>query len=91
MTPTPPAATGLHVRRTMLLDLSGLILERLSNFRAWLETTNLFRESGPDNSKRTLGTTPNYHTQTSLFPFAVNVPVQCGGRLVIPGARERMR
>jgi regulator of RNase E activity RraA len=31
------------------------------------------------------GVTPNYHTQTSLFPFAVNVPVACGGVLVIPG------
>ncbi len=31
------------------------------------------------------GVTPNFHTQTSLAPFAVNVPVACGGVLVIPG------
>ncbi len=31
------------------------------------------------------GTTPNFHTQTNIFPFAVNVPVACGGVLVMPG------
>jgi regulator of RNase E activity RraA len=31
------------------------------------------------------GTTPNFHTQTNIFPFAVNVPIACGGRLVMPG------
>lgn len=31
------------------------------------------------------GTTPNWHAQTNIFPFAVNVPVACGGRLVFPG------
>jgi regulator of RNase E activity RraA len=31
------------------------------------------------------GVTPNYHAQTSLIPFAVNVPVACGGALVMPG------
>ena len=31
------------------------------------------------------GVTPNYHAQTGLIPFAVNVPVACGGVLVIPG------
>ena len=31
------------------------------------------------------GTTPNFHTQTGIFPFAVNVPIACGGRLVMPG------
>jgi len=33
------------------------------------------------------GATPNFHTQTGIFPFAVNVPVAvaCGGRLVMPG------
>ncbi len=31
------------------------------------------------------GTTPNYHTQTNIFPFAVNVPIACGGVLVMPG------
>jgi len=31
------------------------------------------------------GVTPNFHTQTGLMPFAVNVPVACGGALVMPG------
>ncbi len=31
------------------------------------------------------GWTPNFHTQTGLMPFAVNVPVACGGVTVIPG------
>jgi regulator of RNase E activity RraA len=31
------------------------------------------------------GTTPNFHTQTNIFPYAVNVPIACGGRLVMPG------
>ena len=31
------------------------------------------------------GVTPNFHTQTNVFPFAVNVPIACGGRLVMPG------
>ena len=47
------------------------------------------RDSGP---ARTLdlgiwvrGATPNYHAQTALIPFAVNVPIACGGVLVMPG------
>jgi len=31
------------------------------------------------------GVTPNFHTQTSIFPFAFNVPVACGGVTVVPG------
>lgn len=31
------------------------------------------------------GLTPNFHTQTGLMPFAVNVPIACGGVTVIPG------
>jgi regulator of RNase E activity RraA len=31
------------------------------------------------------GVTPNYHAQTAIMPFAVNVPIACGGVLVIPG------
>ncbi len=31
------------------------------------------------------GTTPNFHTQTVLFPFAVNVPIACNNVLVMPG------
>ncbi|HET8629523.1 MAG TPA: ribonuclease activity regulator RraA [Thermomicrobiales bacterium] len=31
------------------------------------------------------GVTPNFHTQTGIFPFAVNVPVACGDTLVFPG------
>ena len=47
------------------------------------------RDAGP---ARTLdlgiwvrGATPNYHAQTGIVPFAVNVPIACGGVLVIPG------
>jgi len=29
--------------------------------------------------------TPNYHAQTNIMPFAINVPVACGGVLVMPG------
>jgi regulator of RNase E activity RraA len=32
-----------------------------------------------------LGVTPNFHTQTNIFPFAVNVPIACGGVTVMPG------
>jgi regulator of RNase E activity RraA len=31
------------------------------------------------------GVTPNFHTQTNIFPFAVNVPIACGDTLVMPG------
>ena len=31
------------------------------------------------------GTTPNYHAQTRIVPWAVNVPVACGGTFVMPG------
>ncbi len=31
------------------------------------------------------GVTPNYHAQTDLVPYAVNVPVACGGVFVVPG------
>jgi regulator of RNase E activity RraA len=31
------------------------------------------------------GVTPNYHAQTNIIPFAVNVPIACGGVLVMPG------
>lgn len=31
------------------------------------------------------GVTPNFHTQTNIFPFGVNVPIACGGALVMPG------
>ena len=31
------------------------------------------------------GVTPNYHTQTDVVPFAVNVPIACGNVLVMPG------
>ena len=31
------------------------------------------------------GTTPNFHTQTNIVPFAVNVPIGCGDTLVMPG------
>ncbi|WGF88433.1 ribonuclease activity regulator RraA [Marinivivus vitaminiproducens] len=31
------------------------------------------------------GVTPNFHTQTDIMPFGVNVPIACGGCLVMPG------
>ena len=31
------------------------------------------------------GVTPNYHAQTNIVPFAVNVPVACCDTLVMPG------
>ncbi|MEG3582500.1 MAG: ribonuclease activity regulator RraA [Chloroflexota bacterium] len=31
------------------------------------------------------GVTPNFHTQTNKYPHAVNVPIACGGTLVVPG------
>lgn len=31
------------------------------------------------------GTTPNFHTQTRIVPYAVNVPIACGGTFVVPG------
>jgi regulator of RNase E activity RraA len=31
------------------------------------------------------GVTPNYHAQTDLMPFAVNVPVACANVTVLPG------
>ena len=31
------------------------------------------------------GVTPNFHTQTNIFPYAVNVPIACSNVLVMPG------
>ncbi|AYG05339.1 ribonuclease activity regulator RraA [Gryllotalpicola protaetiae] len=31
------------------------------------------------------GATPNFHSQTDIFPTAVNVPVACGDTVVVPG------
>ena len=31
------------------------------------------------------GLTPNFHTQTDIFPHAVNVPIACAGVFVVPG------
>ncbi len=31
------------------------------------------------------GVTPNFHTQTDIFPHAVNVPIACAGVFVVPG------
>lgn len=31
------------------------------------------------------GLSPNFHTQTNIVPFAVNVRIACGDRLVMPG------
>ena len=31
------------------------------------------------------GVTPNFHTQTGIYPSAVNVPIACGGVTVMPG------
>jgi hypothetical protein len=29
--------------------------------------------------------TPNFHSQTDIFPTAVNVPIACGNTVVVPG------
>lgn len=31
------------------------------------------------------GFTPNFHVQSNIMPFAVNVPIACGGAFVMPG------
>ncbi len=31
------------------------------------------------------GVTPNFHTQTDIFPHAVNVPIACAGVYIVPG------
>jgi regulator of RNase E activity RraA len=31
------------------------------------------------------GVTPNFHTQTTIYPSAVNVPIACGGVTIMPG------
>jgi regulator of RNase E activity RraA len=31
------------------------------------------------------GVTPNFHTQTNIYPSAVNVPIACGGVTILPG------
>jgi len=31
------------------------------------------------------GWSPNYHVQTDIFPYAVNVTIACGGVTVVPG------
>ncbi len=31
------------------------------------------------------GVTPNFHTQTNIYPNAVNVPIACNETLVLPG------
>jgi regulator of RNase E activity RraA len=33
----------------------------------------------------TCGVTPNYASQAGLYPWAYNVPIACGGVLVLPG------
>ncbi len=45
---------------------------------------------GPEAKKLDLGMwtrgfCPNFHTQTEIMPYAVNVPVACGGVYVVPG------
>ena len=31
------------------------------------------------------GVTPNFHTQTDIFPHAVNIPIACAGCFIVPG------
>lgn len=31
------------------------------------------------------GVTPNFHTQTDIFPHVVNVPIACAGVFIVPG------
>jgi regulator of RNase E activity RraA len=39
----------------------------------------------PDMGLWLKGVTPNFHTQTTQFPYAVNVPIDCSGTYVAPG------
>ena len=41
--------------------------------------------SGIDLGIWARGATPNYHAQTNIIPYAVNVPIACGGTFVMPG------
>jgi regulator of RNase E activity RraA len=38
-----------------------------------------------DLPRWTRGFTPNFHTQTNIWPTGVNCPIGCGGTLIIPG------
>jgi regulator of RNase E activity RraA len=31
------------------------------------------------------GVTPNFHAQTNIFPFAVNMPIACANTFIMPG------
>ena len=31
------------------------------------------------------GVTPNFHAQTNIFPFAVNMPIACSNTFIMPG------
>lgn len=31
------------------------------------------------------GVTPNFHTQTDIFPHAINIPIACAGCFIVPG------
>ena len=47
------------------------------------------RDSGParqiDLGIWARGATPNYHAQTNIIPYAVNVPIACNNVMVMPG------
>jgi regulator of RNase E activity RraA len=44
-----------------------------------------FPEAPEDMGLWLKGVTPNYHTQTVMFPYAVNVDINCSGTFVAPG------
>ena len=91
-----PAQAGRHGggRRARRHGLSGIFGEMMLTYLAGrggagVVVDGCIRDSRParglDLGIWVRGATPNYHAQTALIPFAVNVPVACGGVLVMPG------
>ncbi len=56
---------------------AGIVIDGVMRDRPTVEKLDLALWMG--------GWTPYYHVQVSIFPSAVNVPIACGGVMVIPG------